>query len=95
MRTTAIAHTRPASLAWSAFSRAARLSTFGFIGWFWFLSDSAWKTVSLVAVLGLAALVGITWYASRARADRRWRAVLDRYAEQELTKQTHPSRRHR
>jgi hypothetical protein len=43
--------------------------------------------------LALAALVGITWYASRARtrarADRRWRAALDRYAQQEQAKGTH------
>ena len=43
-------------------------------------------TVSLAAVLALAALVGITWYLSRARAKRRWRAALDRYAEQEQVK---------
>jgi hypothetical protein len=61
------------------------LSFFGLIGWFWFLAadDSAWKAVPLVAALALAALVGITWYASRARADRRWRAMLDDYAEKE------------
>jgi hypothetical protein len=94
MKTAAIAHTRRASLAPAAFSRAARLSTFGLIGWFWFLSadDSAWKAVPLVAVLGLAALVGITWYASRARADRRWRAALDRYAQQEQAKGAQPGR---
>ena len=94
MKTTAMAHPRRMSLAWSAASRAARLSIFGLIGWLWFLSsdDSASKAVSLVAVLALAALVGITWYASRARADRRWRAALDRYARQEEAKGTHSRR---
>jgi hypothetical protein len=97
MRTTAIAHTWRRSLAWSAVTRSARLSTFGFIGWFWFLSadDSAWKAVSLVAVLALAALVGFTWYASRALADRRWRAALDRYAQQQQAKRIHFRRRRR
>ncbi len=97
MKTTAIAHTRRTFLAWSAVARAARLSIFGFIGWLWFLSadDSAWKAVPLAAVLGLAALVGITWYASRARADRRWRAAVDRYAQQEQAKGTHSRRRNR
>ena len=97
MRTTAIAHTRRTSLARSAVSRAARLSIFGFIGWYWFFSadDSSWRAVPLVAVLGLAALVGITWYAFRARADRRWRAALDRYAQQEQAKGTRSPRRHR
>jgi hypothetical protein len=94
MRTNASTHPGQMSLAWSAVSRAARLSIFGLIGWLWFLSadDSARKAVPLVAVLGLAALVGITWYASRARADRRWRAALDRYAQQELAKGTHSRR---
>lgn len=95
MKTTAIAHTRRTSLACSAVRRAGRLSNFGFIGWFWFLSadDSARKAVPLVAVLGLAALVGIPCYASRARADRRWRAALDRYAEQQQAKRIHLRRR--
>ena len=91
MRTNAGTHPWQTSLAWSAVSRAARLSIVGFIGWLWFLSaeDSAWKAVPLVAVLGLAALVGITWYALRARAERRWRAALDRYyAEHEQVKKT-------
>jgi hypothetical protein len=94
MRTTGIADTPRTSLAWSAVSRTARLSIFGFIGWFWFLwaDNSAWKAVPLVAVLGFAALVGITWYASRARADRRWRAALDLYARQEQAKRTYSRR---
>jgi hypothetical protein len=61
------------------------LLIFGLIGWLWFASaaDSAWRAVSLAAVLAVAVLVGITWYLSRARADRRWRAALDAYAKQE------------
>lgn len=91
MTTNATTRARQASLAWSAVRRASRLSIFGFIGWLGFLSsdDSAWRTVSLVAVLGLAALVAITWYASRARADRRWRAAVDQYARQDQAKGTH------
>ena len=97
MKTNAITHPRPTSLAGSALSRAARLSIFGSVGWFWFLAanDSAWKAVPLVAVLGVAALVGITWYASRSRADRRWRAALDLYAQQQQAKRIHLRRRHR
>ena len=96
MRTTAIAPTRRTSLAWSAIRRASRLLIFGFIGWLWFLSsdNTARRTVSLVAVLALAALTSITWYAFRARADRRWWAALDRYAEQELAKGTYSRRGH-
>ena len=94
MKTNATAHPRRTSLAWSAVSRAARLSIIGFIGWFGFLSAdaSAGKTVPLVAVMALAALVGITWYASRARADRRWRDALDVYAEKEQAKRTNSRR---
>jgi hypothetical protein len=90
MKISAIVHTRRTSLAWSAVYRAARLTMFGFIGWLLFLSahDSAWRAAPVVAVLALAGLVGITWYASRARADRRLRAALDRYAEQEQAKET-------
>jgi hypothetical protein len=95
---TANATTPPwqAPLAWLAVCRAARLPIVGFVGWLWFhpADDSAWAAVSLVAVLALAALVGITCYLSRARAERRWWASLDRYAKQEQAKRTHPRRRH-
>ena len=91
MKTSAIAHRPRKSLAWSAVWRAVRLSIFGFIGWLLFLSadDSARRAVALVSVLVVAAATGITWYALRARADRRWRAALDRYAQQEQAKGTH------
>jgi fatty-acid desaturase len=85
------ARSRGMSLGWSAVLRAVRLLIFGLIGWLLFVSanESAWRAVSLAAVLALAALVGITWYLSRALADRRWRAALDIYAEQEQAKRTH------
>jgi carbon storage regulator len=83
------------SLVWSAVYRAVRLFIFGFIGWLWFVSadDSAWRAVSLAAVLALAALVGITWYLSRARGERLWRAALDAYAEKEQAKRTYSRRK--
>jgi hypothetical protein len=76
------------SLARSAVVRAVGLSIIGFSVWLWFTSadGSAWKAASLVAVLALAALAGVVWYLPRARAERRWRAALDHYAEQELEK---------
>ena len=43
-------------------------------------------TTALGAVLALAAVATITWRVSRARADRRWRAAQDRYADQEEVK---------
>jgi membrane protein YdbS with pleckstrin-like domain len=61
------------SPVWSDVFRADQLLTFGLIGWLWFVSaaDSAWRAVSLAAVLALAALVGVTWYLSRIRTERR------------------------
>jgi hypothetical protein len=78
----------------TAIGRTARLSIFGLIAWFWFLggSNSPWKAVGLVAVLVLAALVGLTWYALRARADRRRRAAFDRYARLEQANESQSRR---
>ena len=86
---------RRTSPAWSAVFRATQLSVFGLIGWLWFVSadDSAWRSVSLAAVLALAALAGITWYLTRARFERRWQAALDdAYAKQEQAKRTNSRR---
>jgi protein-S-isoprenylcysteine O-methyltransferase Ste14 len=97
MRINATAHPPRMPPAWSAAARAARLSIFGLLGWFWFLAadDSAWRDVAVVAALGFAALVGVAWYLAHARAESRWRAVLDRYAEREQAKRTYSWRRHR
>jgi hypothetical protein len=83
-------HPRRTSLAWSAVFRAARLLAFGFLGWVALSStyDPALKAVSLIAVLGVAATVSVTWYLSRARAERRWRAAWNRLAEREQAKRT-------
>ena len=79
---------RPAALG------IAGLSVVGSIVWPWFFSadDVSRRVVSLVAVTVLAALLGLTWYVSLARADRRWRAALDRYAEQEEARRLHSRR---
>ena len=89
-----IARSPGMSLGRSAVFRAVRLLIFGLIGWLLFVSaaDSARRAVSLAAVLAVAALVGITWYLSRARAERRWRAALDAYAEREQAKRTNSRR---
>ena len=60
------------SPAWSAAFRAARLLAFGLLGWASLLSadDPSLKAVALIAVLGLAATVSLTWYLSLARAER-------------------------
>ena len=94
MMTNEAARSGGTSLVWSAVFRAVRLLIFGLIGWLLFVSaaDFAWRAVSLAAVLALAALMGITWVLSRARAERRWRAALDAYANQEQAKRTYSRR---
>jgi hypothetical protein len=91
MKTNKAAQPWRTSLAWSAVFRAAGLSTIGFISWFWLSSADgpAWRAVSLVEILALAALAGVAWYLPRARTERQWQAVVDRYAEQELAKGTY------
>ena len=93
MMINATAHSWRTSLAWSALSRAAGLLAFGLIGWLLLFPrvNSAWRVVSLIAVLAIAGLVGARWYVSHARAEHRWRAALDRYAERELANEI-PSR---
>jgi hypothetical protein len=80
MATDTMTHPRRTSLAWSAIFRAARLLAFGFLGWGSLSSadDPSLKAVSLIAVLGLATIVSVTWYLSRARAERRWQAAVAR-----------------
>src|SRR5712691_7177927 len=96
MKTNAIDDTGRTSKALSAVSRAFRSSFFGLFGAYLFIlwDNSALGTPSVIAILALitilalAALVASAWYAFRARADRQWRAVLDRYTEQEEKKIT-------
>jgi hypothetical protein len=97
MQTNAAAHKWRTSLAWSAVFRAAGLSIFGLVVWHWLFSADGppWRAVSLVAFQALAALVGVAWYLPRARIERRWRAALDLYAEQEQAKETYPWRNSR
>jgi 4-amino-4-deoxy-L-arabinose transferase-like glycosyltransferase len=91
MRTNTAARPWRTSLAWSAVFRAAGLSIFGLIAWLWLFSADgpAWRAVSLVAAQALAALAGVAWYLPRARAERRWRAALDHYGEQEQALHDH------
>ena len=95
MTTNALAHPWRTPLAWSAAFRTGGLLVFGVLGWLSLFAAAgpAWRAVSLVAILALAAVGGITWYLSRDRAERRWRVALDRYAEREQAKRTHSRRR--
>jgi hypothetical protein len=88
MSTNAAAHNWRTSLARAAVFRAAGLSVVGLVVWLWLFSADgpAWRAASLVAVQALAALAGVAWYLPRASAERRWRAALDHYEEQEQEK---------
>ena len=90
MRVNATTHPWRTSLVRSAVFRAVGVSILGFIGWLWLSSADgpAGRAVSQSAVLALAALVGVAWYLPRARTERRWRAALDHYADQEQAKGT-------
>jgi hypothetical protein len=92
MSSNTAAHPWRTSLVRSALFRAAGGSIFGFIAWLGLFSADgpAWGAASLVAVLALAALGGAAWYLPRARAETRWRAALDRYAEEEQARETQP-----
>jgi hypothetical protein len=85
MRTSAEGHKSRRSLARAAAFRAAGVSIFGTIVWLPLFSadGSPWNAVSLIAVQALGALVALAWYLPRARAEKRWQAALDHYAEQE------------
>ena len=91
MRTTKAGSSRWLSLAWPAALGVGGLSATGAAVLLWLVSadEAGRRVVTLAAVAALAALLGLTWYASRVLADRRQRAALDRYAEQEETKRIH------
>jgi hypothetical protein len=91
---TEIGHRPRMALVRSAVGLTARLSIFGLVAWFSFLAanNSPATAVGRVSVLILAALGCLTWYAIRARADRRRRAAFDRYARLEEAKETQSRR---
>jgi membrane protein implicated in regulation of membrane protease activity len=68
--------------------QVAQSPIFGFVGWF-LPPDVSWKAVVFVLAIALVAFLAFARRVSRARADRRWRTALDRYAQQEQAKRTH------
>jgi hypothetical protein len=94
MKTNEAARSRRMSPVWPTVSWAAGLLIAGLIGWLWSVvaDDYAAKAVLLVAILALAALIGITSQESRARARRELQAALDAYADQEQAKWTYSHR---
>jgi hypothetical protein len=72
----------PLSLVWPA----AFLAAAGVAGLSLLLAPGDKMDVLLTAaVLGLTTFLGIVWW-SRARAARRWQAVLDAYADGEIAR---------
>jgi hypothetical protein len=87
MKTHAVTYSGWLSRALLAALGIAGLSFVSSAGWLGAFSgsDADWRTVGSGAVVAVAAAAG-TWCLSRARAEGRWRAALDRYVEQELAK---------
>jgi hypothetical protein len=96
MKTIEPARPRRMSLVGSTLLGVAGPFVAGLICWLWLiLADVTPRKAGLIAAtLALAALAGVTWQQARARAEVRWRAALDAYAEREETKGTQ-SRRER
>jgi signal transduction histidine kinase len=53
--------------------------------WFRPVEGGDWQALLATAVVALIALLGIVWL-SRARATRRWKAILDAYAAREIAR---------
>jgi hypothetical protein len=94
MMTNRTARSLQLALIWFAVWVAGGLFIAWSIDWLWFLSadSSTRNALALAVVLALGGLAGLAWYLSRARADRRWRAALDRYAGQEQAKRIYSRR---
>ena len=62
----------------------------GVLGSLWFppVAGPGWSAAVLLAAFALAVLLLSVWR-SRARADRRWKSALTLYAEREITKARH------
>lgn len=73
----------------SAARCAAGFILVGLVGWLCltFGGHPTWRDISLAGLPAIAALLGGPWYVSRVRAERRWRAALDRCAEREIARQ--------
>ena len=57
----------------------------GILGWFGPVTGPDWLGTAFAAAGALAVLVLTVWR-SRARADRQWKAALTTYAEREIAK---------
>jgi hypothetical protein len=54
--------------------------------WFWLAYEHGVAVLPGAAALGMTAILGIVWL-SRARAARRFNAVVDAYAEREIDRE--------
>lgn len=50
---------------------------------------STWEIIPLAAFLASTTVAGLTWQQFRIRSERRFRAVLDAYAEREIRREQH------
>jgi hypothetical protein len=89
MATNHSGHSRRTYVGWSSAFWAAALLIAGLLGGGWFVLAAApvSEEAPLVAVLALAAVVGITWQHSRVSARRRLLAALAAYADREIRQQ--------
>jgi len=72
----------PLSLVWPA----AFLAAMGVTGLsLWLAPGDRVEVLLTAAALGLTTFLGIVWW-SHARAERRWQAALDAYAEGEIAR---------
>jgi hypothetical protein len=87
MTTTETPRRRRLAFRWPAITQRSHGSALGLVACF-FAPNGPLKTISVPSVLVVAVVGVIAWSVSRARADKRWRAALERYAEQEQAKTT-------
>jgi hypothetical protein len=78
---------KPTSSIWPATSAVAVVIAGGVCGGLWLrpTDGRAWQTLLPAAILAVTTVLVIAWQ-SRARARRRWKAALNAFAEEEITR---------
>ena len=91
MQSKQTSRSRLTSLISSGASWAAALLMAVSIGGLWFVrsDDPTSEAVPLATVLALVAVVGVSWQRSCARANSRFQAAMDAYAEREISRERH------
>ncbi len=81
MKSIPLARRKSVSLVWPA----ALLAPVVAAGLWWRFGPGSLPELAAVAVLALVAVLGVGWLA-RSRADRRWKAAMNTYAEREIAR---------